>query len=464
MKKYSIPLLITGLFVSAFHLTFAAATKPNIVFIFTDDQPIRGLGKMDPWFHTPHTDRLADEGVFFINGFVESSVCAVSRASTLMGQFNSRHGIQSFDDPLSEEQMQQSFPVLLRNAGYRTAMLGKFAVGHPRAAPRELTLPAHHFDLWYGFLQSPSYFQMIEGEKRYMTSVIEEKTFAFMQETPADQPFMVYLCLLEPHGQGGPGSPWNFMDPDFEVPAPEGPPDRPVSMTIEAVRNLPPALRASRNNVIANRPFEEYVTYMETVRKYIARADLTVGRIREELERLGRADNTVIIFASDNGSMWGAHGIAGKWNFYEESIRVPIIVYDPRIPEHKRSGVREHMALNIDLTATILDVAGVSKPEAMQGQSLIPVILNPDTGWRQDWYYLHDVFSRATGAPLPSVEGVRGERFKYAHYLDTDPMEEQLFDLQEDPFEMVNLVDNPDYSEILEVMRQRIAVLREEVK
>ena len=120
---------------------------PNILFFLTDDQPLRAMGHVDSWFHTPHMDRLAKEGVVFENGFVESSVCCVSRASIMMGQFNTRHGIQSFDDPLSAEQLEQSFPVLLRKAGYRTALLGKYGVGHTRAAPMKLCLPAAYFDL-----------------------------------------------------------------------------------------------------------------------------------------------------------------------------------------------------------------------------------------------------------------------------------------------------------------------------
>ena len=192
------------------------------------------MSHVDPWFHTPHMDRLAEQGIVFENGFVESSVCCVSRASIMMGQFNSRHGIQSFDDPLSSEQLEQSFPVLLRKAGYRTALLGKYGVGHTRAAPRELCLPAAYFDLWYGFQQGPSYWQMEDGEKRYLTSVMEEKAIRFMKETPEDQPFLLYLCLPEPHGQGGPGGPWNYRDPQFEIPAPTTPPPVPETMTEEA--------------------------------------------------------------------------------------------------------------------------------------------------------------------------------------------------------------------------------------
>ena len=111
--------------------------RPNIVFFLSDDQPLRAMSHRDPWFHTPNLDLLAEKGIVFENGFVDCSVCCVSRASIMTGQHNIRHGIQSFDDPLSPEQMEQSFPVLLRKAGYRTALLGKYAIGHPRAAPKD---------------------------------------------------------------------------------------------------------------------------------------------------------------------------------------------------------------------------------------------------------------------------------------------------------------------------------------
>jgi len=125
--------------------TAAHTKRPNIVFLLSDDQPLRAMGHRETWFHTPNMDRLAQEGVVFENGFVDCSICCVSRASIMLGQHNATHRIQSFDDPLSAEQIQQSFPVLLRKAGYRTALLGKYAVGHTRAAPKELCLPAAHF-------------------------------------------------------------------------------------------------------------------------------------------------------------------------------------------------------------------------------------------------------------------------------------------------------------------------------
>ena len=447
----SLPMTCALSALSALHAV-AAESRPNIVFFLSDDQPLRAMSHVDPWFHTPNMDRLASEGIVFENGFVDSSVCAVSRASIMLGQHNATHLIQSFDVPISAEQIEKSFPVLLRKSGYRTAMLGKFAVGHTRHAPKELCLPADKFDLWYGFLQSPSYAQMVDGEKRYLTSVMEEKAIRFIQEAPKDQPFLVYMCLPEPHGQGGPGGSWNYRDPHFEIPAPDGPPPVVETMTEAAYDQLPEAIKSSKNNKIVGRPAETYTKYMETVRDYTARSDLAIGRIRAALEAQGLADNTVIIFAADNGSMWGAHGIAGKWNMYEESIRVPMMIYDPRLPKSLK-GTRSQAALNIDLTATVMDVAGVPAPH-MDGISLMPILKDPAAQGREDWYYLHDVYSRGKGK-LPNCEGVRAERWKYIHYRDTDPVQEELFDIQADPKEMNDLSKNPEYAELLNKLRAR---------
>lgn len=464
MKLHPILLALWIAPLAATHAADAPAQKPNIVFILTDDQPLRAMGHVDPWFHTPHMDRLADEGVEFTNGFVECSVCCVSRASIMMGQFNSRHRIQSFDDPLSAAQLEQSFPVLLRKAGYRTALLGKYGVGHPRAAPKDLCLPAAYFDLWYGFPQSPSYAQTEDGEKRYITRVIEDKAIRFMKETPEHQPFLLYLCLPEPHGQGGPGGPWNYRDPEFNLPSPATPPPGVETMTGEAYRLLPEAIRKSMNAKIVGMPPETYTKYMATVRDYTARADLAIGRIREALKENGRADNTLIVLTSDNGSMWGAHGISGKWNMYEESIRVPMIIHDPRLPESTRGTKREQMALNIDLTATVLDYAGVPKPAAVQGMSLRPLLQDPAAKGRADWYYHHDVFTSSKGAPLPRCEGVRTERWKYIRYKDTEPVQEELFDLKTDPLEKSNLVGDLAQKENLAYLRALCSKYREQLK
>jgi len=438
----------------------AKQQRPNIVFLLSDDQPLRAMSSNDPWFSTPHMDQLAKEGMVFNNAFVECSVCCVSRASFMMGQYNSRHGVQSFDTPLSAQQMRQSFPVLLRNAGYRTALLGKYAVGHSRAYPKALCLPADSFDLFYGFQQSPSYVQKENGKKRYLTTVMEDKAIQFMKETPDDQPFMVYMCLPEPHGQGGKGGPWNYRDPEFKLDPPGTPPTKPATMTQAAYDRLPQAIKESNNyhSKVYYRGNKTFVKYMTTVRDYVARTDLAVGRMRQALKEMGKDDNTVIIFTSDHGTMWGAHNIVGKWNMYEESIRIPMMIFDPRLPQPK--GQRDQTVLNIDVTATILDVADVVIPEAMQGVSLMPMLRDNNEKGHKDWYYLHDVHTRSK-AKLIRCEGVRSEQWKYIRYIGTDPVQEELFHLVTDPQEQHNLSAEVTHNKRLKQLRSRCTALAE---
>ena len=152
--------------------------------------------------------------------------------------------------------------------------------------------------------------QIVDGKKRYLTSVMEEKAIQFMQETPEDQPFMAYMCLPEPYGQGGKGGPWNYRDPHFEIPAPDNPAPVPETMTEEAYDKLPEAIKRSKNTKIVGENVQvarrSYQGYMETVRDQHARSDPAIKRIRAALKEIGREDNTLIIFTADNGSMWGA--------------------------------------------------------------------------------------------------------------------------------------------------------------
>jgi arylsulfatase A-like enzyme len=456
-EKFSLSLSV--LFMSGI-LTSASAKQPNIVLIYTDDQPLRAMGNKDPYFSTPYIDQLAQKGVVFENNFVCTSVSCVSRASILTGQHSLRHGINSFNTPLTTAQMQQTYSGILRRAGYRTAFLGKFGIGHTRFAPKELCLPADQFDLWYGFLQSPSYFQMVNGEKRYLTTVIEEKSIEFLKNTPKDQPFLLTLALPEPHGQSGP---WNYRDPDFKLDPPSSPPAKPKTMNQSSLDKLPQAILDSRNHSSLELYEAGYSKYMATVRHYTARTDLAIGRIMQALEELGMAENTVIIYTSDNGSMWGAHGLSGKWNMYEESIRVPLIIYDPRLPS-KLQGNRKQMALNIDIAPTVLSIAGQTIPKTIQGTDLTPLLKNAKLKGRSDWYYYHAVETESSGKPLPTCEGVRGNDWKYIRYIGTRPLQEELFYLKSDPNEEQNLAYNKRHKKMLEKMRNRCDELRESVK
>lgn len=186
--------------------------------------------------------------------------------------------------------------------------------------------------------------------------------------------------------------------------------------------------------------------------RMISGVDRVVGRIHAELERLGYDENTVIIYMSDNGYYMGERGFAGKWTHYEESLRVPLIIRDPRVETALQSRVSDSMVLNIDVPRTLLDIADVPVPQHYQGRSLVSHINGEEPElWRQEFFCEHMMEYNN----LPRWEGVRGERFVYARYLDQDPVYEFLHDLETDPDQLKNLAKNPEYTEALGRMRER---------
>jgi len=439
----------------------AASARPNILFFLTDDQPQVGLGCLgNPHIRTPHMDALAAEGILFTNAFVTTSICCCNRASILTGQTMRRHGIEDFHKPLSAEAFAQTYPLLLRQAGYRTGYLGKFAIGWPNPDIRHLSLPADKFDLWYGFPQTIDFRQTENGQVRYLTTVMTEKAVEFLQQHPADQPFCLTVALKEPHG------PWNYFDPDVpdEYAGVTIPP--PPTFTQAAFDALPEFIQNSLNGATGRRWLQDPELYQKWIRtdyRLMTRADLAVGKIMDALRHSGLDRNTVVIFTSDNGEFQGAHGLTGKWLMYEESIRVPLIIRDPRLPPSSRGRRCEAMALSIDLAPTMLGLAGVPVPAGMQGRDLRPLLRGEDVAWRDDWYYEH-TYANPPVHRIPKTEGVRTERWKYTRYTDFTPAYEQLFDLATDPRELQNLADDPVHAEMLKKLRVRCDEYREQLR
>jgi arylsulfatase A-like enzyme len=184
----------------------------------------------------------------------------------------------------------------------------------------------------------------------------------------------------------------------------------------------------------------------------ISGVDHVIGRVLTELKSLGMDDNTIVIYAADNGYYAGDRKFAGKWTHYEQSLRVPLIVYDPRVEENKGK-VEPKMALNVDIPATILDYAGVKQPKVYQGKSLKPLVEGEQVEeWREDTI----VEFISHHASIPNFEGIRGERYVYARYVREEPHYEFLHDLKKDPTQLKNFANNPEYKEILEGMRKRM--------
>lgn len=437
---------------------WSAVPRPNFVFFLTDDQSYLGMSCTgNQVLRTPAMDQLAAEGVLFEKAFVTTAICCCSRASVYTGQHMRRHGIEDFDKPLSAAQWQQTFPALLRRAGYRTAFLGKYAIGSPKV-DEKLALPEREFDLWYGFPQSIAFRQKEQGRDRYLTTVMTEKAVTFLDAARPEQPFCLIMALKEPHG------PLDYFDPEFPDAYASATIPRPENLTRRSFDALPAEIQRGLN--ASPRWIDNPATYQAAMRRtyaYLSRADRAIGQVCEALAARGLAQNTVVIHLSDNGSMEGAHGLAGKWIMYEESIHVPFIIRDPRLPAATR-GRRQQMVLNIDLAPTILAMAGVPIPGVMQGIDLQPLLRDPGRPGREDWYYEHLYKTPPTRAPIPPCEGVRTERWKYTRYPETSPLLEQLFDLVADPGEETNLVRIPAHAAILARLRARCDEYRVSLK
>jgi len=203
--------------------------------------------------------------------------------------------------------------------------------------------------------------------------------------------------------------------------------------------------------------------YQESVKGYyrlIAGIDDSVKQIRNELKKLKLDDNTVIVFMGDNGFFLGEHGLAGKWFAHEESIRVPLIIYDPRMKSKDEGKVRGEIALNIDIAPTILDLAGEKVPKEMQGRSLLPLLKNQNKNWRKDFFYEH-LFDHPA---IPKSIGVRTENWKYIRYPGEKAVFEELYDLKKDPLEEKNLSTNKTFQFVLKKLRRRCDELKNELK
>ncbi len=433
--------------------TRASADRPNIIFLLTDDQHWRAMGCAgNPVIVTPNMDRLAAEGVMFRNHFVTTSICNVSRATIFTGLYLGTHQILNFDQDLTPELEAISYPWLMRDAGYHVGFVGKYGVGN--------NLPAEAFDYWEGFPGQNVYFHRVDGKWRHLTEMLGDSSVRCIRTAPADRPLCLSVSFKAPHvidhlpDPFQPDPKYDDLYKDATIPLPE-------TYSDEYLARMPEFLRQSINATRSWR-IDNEERFQESVKKYyrtLTGVDDQIGRIRAALRETDRDGHTVIILTSDNGYFLGEHHFEGKWLMYEESVRTPMIIADPRLPAERHGVTVDAMTLNIDCSPTILDLASVSIPPAAQGRSLIPFLdRGTPADWRKDWFYEH-LFDYPT---LVKSEGIRGERWKYIRYLESDPLYEELFDLDRDPREIRNLALASEYGDKLYEMRKRYRALRTE--
>ncbi len=440
--------------------------RPNIVFILIDDQRndvISCAGH--PVVKTPTVDKLAEEGIRFTNAFITSSICAASRASIFTGLYECKHNYTFGKDPLTKELITSSYPYLLKKSGYYTGFVGKFGV----EIEEQDSMLSEMFDYYRPSPRNTPYFETYEdGSRRHSAEIKGDQAVEFIQNQSLDQPFCLSISFNAVHAVDDnltPGNEGHYPYPkaveqlyeNVEMP-------KPVLSDPEIFENHPDFLKNSLNR---ERYFwrwdteEKYRINMRAYFRMISGYDNVMKRVMSALKEKGVDRNTVIIYSADNGYYMGNRGFAGKWSHYEESLRVPMIIYDPRAPKKRTGKIPDKIALNIDIPATILDLAGISVPQLYQGRSLVPVIeMGTVSDWREQFFIEH----RMEHDKIPKYIGIRGERYVYAKYYEQDPPYEYLHDLEKDPYQLENFVNHPDYQEVLQKMRTECKELEEKIK
>jgi arylsulfatase len=438
--------------VSAAEITDLA--KPmNILILYTDDMRHDSLGVAgNPVVKSPVIDKLATESVRFTNSYVTTSICGVSRASLFSGQWMSRHGCRNF--MMWKTPWELSFPALLRENGYHTGHVGKWH-NHPEPEDKFDFNRFYHGSHWYADEQG----KMVHSTTRNETDAME-----FLRTRPQDKPFYLNVAFFTPHAEDG--HPYQFLPQpetldlyeDITIPVPP-------NATEESWKRLPPFFdekNEGRNRF--TRRFdtpEKYQRMMKNYYRLITGIDTTCGRLLDELEKQGILDHTLVIFTSDNGYFHGEHGLADKWYPHEESIRVPLIIRDPRAPKEKKGTIHDAITLNVDLAPTILTAAGIPVPDVMQGCDIAPLYLSvkpPD--WRTEFFYEHAKLR--SDEFIPASEALVRTDWKYMFWPKSGY--EQLFDLKNDPREENDLAKDPAHTPRLSEMRTRFAELKAAAK
>lgn len=431
----------------------AAQSRPNIVFLMTDDQTTYSMGAYDtPGVRTPELDRLARDGVTFDNHYATTAICMASRANVMTGMFEYKTGCNFTTGALLRKHWVRSYPMLLRRAGYVTAFAGKFGFEVTAEPGGKGILPERDFDYWGGGPGQTSYQtaknrSMARYADRYPHSTLSYAAFAsdvIREATRAQRPFCVSISFKAPHRPVEP-------DPQFDDVY------RSAKFTKPANYGRGHGEHFSRQSR-QGRQFERFhswnysTDYDAVMAKYyqqIFAVDVAIGRIRTALAEAGVASHTIVIFTSDNGFLCGSHGYGSKVLPYEEASRVPLIVFDPT---RKRGAARSpSLTGNVDIAPTILELAGLPVPINVDGRSLVSLYEQPDKPHHTD-LPLINVWGPAATHSLAVV--TRDWKYIYWPWEDGDFIAtEELYCTAADPLELRELSRDPEHAESLERLR-----------
>lgn len=437
--------------------------EPNIIVVMVDDLRWDDIGVAGhPFVQTPNIDRIANQGARFLNAFATTPICSPSRAAFLTGQYAHTNGIIDNTNRSARSHEMATFPQDLQRAGYETAFVGKWHMGNDDS-------PRPGFDYWValpgqGEAIDPELYEdgartRVEG---YVTDLLTDRVVGFI-ERQRQAPFFVLLAhkALHPNiRQLDDGSTAALSRSGF-IPAP-----RHEGMYADAeIERRPsagvhptdkPALARQIDDMPALGP--DTGTPDRDIRgrlEMLMAADESLGRILETLEARGELDNTVVVLTSDHGYFYGEHGLGPERRLaYEETIRIPLLVRYPSLAP--AGSTHDEMALIIDLAPTFLDVAGEAPDESLHGRSLLPLFAGEADEWRTSFlveYFSDAVFQRIRNM---GYQAVRTDRYKFIHYTDLDGMDE-LYDLEADPYELTNIINDPAAAETLEMMKAELA-------
>ncbi len=419
--------------------------RPNFIFILSDDHRWDYLSCAGhPFLKTSALDRLAKEGVRFTNAFVTTSLCSPSRASFLTGQYVHNHRITRNGSLVGR--LPRTFLELLHSAGYQTAFVGKWHIGGFKVPqPKGV-------DYLVTFISQGLYYNcplIVQGKqvktKKYITEELTDYALRFLETRDRQKPFFLYLSHKAVH-------------------APFQPPDELKDLFKTQEIYLP--AEAEEKGL---KPYFDYMhltavgkkqDLKDTIRGYcsaIYKLDQEIGRLLKALDQLDLAENTVVIYTSDNGFLWGEHRLFDKRWAYEESIRIPFLVRAPGIVKNPGREIDE-LVLNIDLAPTVLELAGISFPKSIQGKSFAPLLGEKSPGWREDFLYEYFYDEYYNVPPMLAVRTREWKYIRYRYHLRA----EELYYLKEDPGEQNNLADAPEYQEQKQRLSQRLEQLLKE--
>lgn len=436
--------------------------QPNIIFFFSDDQAYdtqKDYG--NPSAITPNLDKLANRGIVFLRHYNTTAICMASRANVMTGQYEYKTGCNFGHGPLGTIQWSDSYPVKLKQAGYRVGFCGKFGFSisdDPNNVDKEGEVAQHYFDFWGGGPRQTSYKtannkSIAKYAEKYphSTRAYAAASIDFIRESvKINEPFCMSVFYKAPHRPVKPDPMFDdiYKDTQFR---------KLPNYGREAGEHLAPQSRMGRQYPrFVEWGYDKEESYQNAMRNYnqlIYGVDYSIGMVLEELKELKIENNTVIIFSSDNGYFNGSHGLGSKVLPYEEGARCPLIIVDPR---HKKSGkIRKTSALsaNVDITSTILDLAGIELPSVYDGKSLLPVLDNPDKQVRETLPII-----QVWGPEATHCLTVIDEHFKYIYWYYEEAgkniqASEELFNIKDDPFEMINLVYKTEAQSQLARMR-----------